>query len=240
MELLLLRFTLLFSVVLFMYLPSVVLLMNFMLLYIGLQKPIGIIALLDEAWYNLSSSIQIGACYSIQYLLALYPYPDFLIFAACSQNQLMGHFQPNCFSISIPMHGWRRQNFQKQILQFPTMLERHVIYHRIFLDSYNLYNINNDPFLYILSCCRLLIIQIPFQIKIVIMLWQSIAICFLLPNTLLLLVFSLLCQKSPRDHHTSFLLWLQDLRYAIFFLSLVNLCSIPLNADFKCISFKNI
>lgn len=41
----------------------------------------------------------------------------------------MKHLQTSCFSISIPTPGWKRQNFQKQILLWLTMLERHVMFY---------------------------------------------------------------------------------------------------------------
>lgn len=69
------------------------------------KKPIGIIGLLDEAWYSLSYSISI----------------------VCSQDQLMKHSQPNCFRIFVLIPGWKEQNFQKQISPFLIMLERSLI-----------------------------------------------------------------------------------------------------------------
>ena len=62
------------------------------------------------------------------WIFAVNLYSDFLS-AACSQNQHMKHFQPSCFRISGVTQGWKRLNFQRQILLFHIMLARHVIEH---------------------------------------------------------------------------------------------------------------
>lgn len=133
--------------------------MSLVLFYIHLQKPIGIIGLLDEAWYSLSSSILLGACCCINSIFACYPYPDLFTFAACSQNLHMKHFQPSYFRIIGPIQGWKRQNFLKQILPFHIMLERHVICHGT-LYIILLYTQLNRNSLTQLFFCRSLITQI--------------------------------------------------------------------------------
>ncbi|KAI8530392.1 hypothetical protein RHMOL_Rhmol11G0054900 [Rhododendron molle] len=67
------------------------------------KKPIGIIALLDEAWYN-------------------------MITQSCFPNQPMDHLQPSCSRIFGLTQGWTRRNSLKQISLCPTMLARHVTY----------------------------------------------------------------------------------------------------------------
>jgi len=86
-----------------------------------LQKPIGIIALLDEAWYNLFA-LWIGV--HLYIALANYIQSWICLLSACFQNQRTKHSQPSCFSTSCPTLGLERRSFQKQILLFLIMLER--------------------------------------------------------------------------------------------------------------------
>lgn len=122
-------------------------------------------------------------------------------------------FQPSYFRISGPTQGWKRQNFQKRILPFHIMLARHVIRDYITLNRTCKVKTFTKNCLFF---CRLLIKQTPFQIKIVIMLLQNIAISCCLRNVTLLLVFSLRLLRNLQDLLTSFHLWPQDLRQKTF------------------------
>lgn len=102
-------------------------------LYMVLQKPIGIIALLDEAWYSISSLLLLGACCSLNCLVVALPYPDFFILAACFPNQHIKHSQTSSSRIFGLTQDWKRQNFLKQILSCPTTLARHVISCRLII-----------------------------------------------------------------------------------------------------------
>lgn len=95
--------------------------------YTILQKPIGIIALLDEAWYTISSILLIGAFCFLCLLRCILSLSWFPIHVACFLNQLMKHLRTSCFRIVAPTLDWKGQNFLKQISLSPIMLARYVI-----------------------------------------------------------------------------------------------------------------
>ena len=107
--------------------PDVYLIWAVILLFLlVLQKPIGIIALLDEAWYSLISLLYSLHHYHILLLVSC-PWPYCSMHAACFPNQPMRHSRPSCSIIFRHIQDWRRLSFHVQILVFVIMLARCVL-----------------------------------------------------------------------------------------------------------------
>lgn len=87
-----------------------------------MQKPIGVIALLDEAWYNPSHLMSHNSIFSLCADLSL-----FVLYSACFLDQLMSHFQWSCSTTVKLILDWRSQNFQRRTLLSLIMLARQVV-----------------------------------------------------------------------------------------------------------------